>query len=90
MGQVGTWRTGQAHSIFTTPSLFLQDISGSSCTSTQTAHTVPLGKEVSQETLGKQQYPGITEEQHFDQVRLELAWILGSLGKLRQSEGAEF
>lgn len=76
MGQVGSWRTGQAHSIFTTPSLFLQDISSSSCTSTQTAHTVPLGKEVSQEILGKQQYPDITEEQKFDQVRLELAWFL--------------
>uniref|UniRef100_A0A8D2NFZ2 Alpha-2-macroglobulin-like protein 1 n=1 Tax=Zonotrichia albicollis TaxID=44394 RepID=A0A8D2NFZ2_ZONAL len=52
VGQVGSWRTGQAHSIFTIPSLFLQDISSSSCTSTQTAHTVPLGKEASQETLG--------------------------------------
>lgn len=76
MGQVGIWRTGQAHSIFTTPSLFLQDISSSSCSSTQTAHTVPLGKEASQATLGKQQYPDIAEEQQFDLVRLGLPCIL--------------
>ena len=42
----------------------------------QMAHTVPLGKEVSQGTHGKQRYPDTVEEQQLDLVRLMLAWIL--------------
>lgn len=48
------------------------------------AHTVPLGKEVSQGTHGKQRYPDTVEEQQLDRVRLKLACILawGNWGSL--------
>lgn len=55
--------------------LFPQDISGNSCTSTQTVHTVPLGKEVSQGTHGKKRYPDTVEEKQINLVRLKLARI---------------
>lgn len=56
--------------------VFPQDISGNSCTSTETAHTVPLGKEVSQGTHGKKRYPDTVEEKQINLVRLKLTWIL--------------